>query len=395
MGKGKPGKCVFQKAAAMLLAVLLLNVALPASSAQEQELFSFTLSSEEGRPDEVLSLSLHYGGEPGKVGAFLAQVEYDPQCLEFQRASESSGLRSGYTLTYPQDGVICFGYVKGDEEEKILQPGELFTWRFRVSEAAPEGEMRLATLVSEITAPDLFRLEDLESTLSFTVLPPPSSDSSLVSLKPENGVLEPEFSPDCHDYTLTVPFSVTVMSFLAEPAEGAACRVNRKNLGAGGSDTEFLLTVTAEDGKTKSVYKVTVHREEKPAAAGTASHSGAASGTKEPSKTAQKNTDSEKPAETPEPAPERTGVEGSQTAVNVPAQAKAERTEVYPTVVVRNGDSAALPMFLSVLIIAISVLVSGPLSRWICARIPARPKVEESGEEGSVKEEDDPGPQGE
>ena len=48
-----------------------------------------------------------------------------------------------------------------------------------------------------------------------------------------------------------MPFEVTTMTFTAEAPEGATYRVNRKNLGAGGSDTLFRITVTAEDGETK------------------------------------------------------------------------------------------------------------------------------------------------
>lgn len=41
---------------------------------------------------------------------------------------------------------------------------------------------------------------------------------------------------------------------------GAKVSVNRRKLGSGGSDTLFRLTVTAEDGVTKQVYTVNVHR---------------------------------------------------------------------------------------------------------------------------------------
>ena len=53
------------------------------------------------------------------------------------------------------------------------------------------------------------------------------------------------------------------MSFTAQAAEGARFWVNRKNLGSGGSDTLFKITVTAVDEETKLVYEVTVHRNEK------------------------------------------------------------------------------------------------------------------------------------
>ena len=90
-----------------------------------------------------------------------------------------------------------------------------------------------------------------------------SADASLLSLTPASGTLTPAFDPDVYEYSLTVPFEVTTMTFTAEAPAGATYRVNRKNLGAGGSDTLFRITVTAEDGETKKEYHVTVHRSEK------------------------------------------------------------------------------------------------------------------------------------
>ena len=90
-----------------------------------------------------------------------------------------------------------------------------------------------------------------------------SADASLLSLTPASGTLTPAFDPEIYQYNLTVPFEVTTMTFTAEAPAGATYRVNRKNLGAGGSDTLFRITVTAEDGETKKEYHVTVHRQEK------------------------------------------------------------------------------------------------------------------------------------
>ena len=87
-----------------------------------------------------------------------------------------------------------------------------------------------------------------------------SGDASLLVLAPDTGSLDQAFSPGQLEYTMSVPFSVKSLTFQTEPAPGATCRVNRKNLGAGGSDTEFIFTVTAADGKTKQTYRVMVHR---------------------------------------------------------------------------------------------------------------------------------------
>ena len=114
------------------------------------------------------------------------------------------------------------------------------------------------------------RLEQAESGA-----PAGSADSRLLSLTPPAGQLVPDFDPAVFDYTLDVPFSSVSLVFDAVPAEGASVRVNRKNLGAGGSTVDFEFTVTAADGETKSVYTVAVTRLQKGASAGS---SGSGSG---------------------------------------------------------------------------------------------------------------------
>ena len=114
------------------------------------------------------------------------------------------------------------------------------------------------------------RLEQAESSA-----PAGSADSRLLSLTPPSGQLVPDFDPAVFDYTLDVPFSSVSLVFDAVPAEGASVRVNRKNLGAGGSTVDFEFTVTAADGETKSVYTVAVTRLQKGASAGS---SGSGSG---------------------------------------------------------------------------------------------------------------------
>ena len=104
--------------------------------------------------------------------------------------------------------------------------------------------------------------------------PAESTDSRLVSLTPPAGQLVPDFDPAILDYTLDVPFSSVSLIFDAVPAEDADVRVNRKNLGAGGSTVDFEFTVTAADGETKTTYTVAVTRLKKNAAASAGSTGG-------------------------------------------------------------------------------------------------------------------------
>lgn len=221
------------------------------------------LSEEEARPGETVEISLSWPGDRTDIAAFLLQVEFDPTVLSLRRSSRASSLREGETAVLEEDGVIRAGFLMGDAP---FPAGESFSFRFQLAEDAPAGETWIRVSVLDPRAADGSSLEEVSFLLPLSVLPLPSSDASLVSLAAESGQLSPAFSPDITEYALSVPFEVAQLSFSAQPADGAVCRVNRKNLGAGGSDTLFLFTVTAEDGKTRREYRVTVHRGEKQAA---------------------------------------------------------------------------------------------------------------------------------
>ena len=224
--------------------------------------FSPFLSCEEGEPGDVVEISITYDGSLGEVAAFRASVEYDPAVLEYLRPTYGESVREGTVTTVSALGKVesVFTADKG----AVLAAGEGITYRFRVAEGATPGKSSLFVSVFEISSPEPSPLgNDTDVSFDFLVPEPPSSDARLVYLAPDAGELEPGFSPGCLEYTMTVPYEVDAITFLAEPVAGAVCRVNRKNLGSGGSDTLFKITVTAEDGETKNVYQVTVHRQEK------------------------------------------------------------------------------------------------------------------------------------
>ena len=210
----------------------------------------------------MVEISITYDGSLGEVAAFRASVEYDPAVLEYLRPTYGESVREGTVTTVSALGKVesVFTADKG----AVLAAGEGITYRFRVAEGAAPGKSSLFVSVFEISSPEPSPLgNDTDVSFDFLVPEPPSSDARLVYLAPDVGELEPGFSPGCLGYTMTVPYEVDAITFIAEPVAGAVCRVNRKNLGSGGSDTVFEITVTAEDGETKNVYQVTVHRQEK------------------------------------------------------------------------------------------------------------------------------------
>ena len=225
--------------------------------------FAPALTVEEGRPGGVVEVAFPYDGSLGEVAAFRAQVEYDPTVLEYLRPTYGESVQAGTVTTQNTPGKVASVYT-APAGGPYLAAEDAIIYRFRILESAAPGLATVFASAFELSTPEPAAIpEDVDVSLSFQVLEPPSSDARLLSLAPDHGQLQPAFDPDVFAYTMTVPYEVEAVTFTAEPVPGAACRVNRKNLGAGGSDTLFRITVTAEDGETKNEYHVTVHRQEK------------------------------------------------------------------------------------------------------------------------------------
>ncbi len=225
--------------------------------------FSASLSVEEGRPGTQVEARFFYNGTLSGVAALRIRLEYDPEVLRFQEVQYGDQLEKGEAATKNEDGVLST-VVTLPGEETSLDIGDLLVCSFLVRGDAPLEKTLLRASVFQVVDGNSEPVQEvMETELALQVLPPPSTDARLLSLVPETGQLTPAFHPEVLEYRLSVPFEVTSMTFAAQPAEGASCRVNRESLGTGGSDTLFRITVTAEDGETQRVYQVTVHRQEK------------------------------------------------------------------------------------------------------------------------------------
>ena len=88
----------------------------------------------------------------------------------------------------------------------------------------------------------------------------PKTDATLSSLSVSNGILTPAFSSNVRTYSVNVANTVTEITLTATPNNAKATVIGAgvKQLTAGANT--FTITVTAEDGVTKSVYTVTVNR---------------------------------------------------------------------------------------------------------------------------------------
>ncbi len=375
--------------AAILLALfcipLPLSFSFPAKAAATGG-FSAALSSPEGELKDRVELAVSYGGE-GKLGAFLLRVEYDSAVLEYSRAEEGELLEDGSLTLLPDETGVSACCVM---QESAVQEGTALTLQFQVREDAPAGETVIHVSVFQAADLEGSPLEGAELPLAFSVLPPPSTEATLTALQPTVGELVPAFSPELFDYTMSVPFSVTSLEFTAEAAEGAVYRVNRKNLGAGGSDTDFLFTVTAADGKTKSTYKVTVYREEKP----TPSPKPTPTPKPTPKPTAsssqadgQAATRTPTPKKSPTPSPEATR-KPSPAPTSTPASnvVTYQGGGVQPSVVIYNSNPSAGPIVAAIAIMTAAFLLSGPLAHFLSRKF--RKKKKTARDEKSPDKED-------
>ena len=178
----------------------------------------------------MVEISITYDGSLGEVAAFRASVEYDPAVLEYLRPTYGESVREGTVTTVSALGKVesVFTADKG----AVLAAGEGITYRFRVAEGATPGKSSLFVSVFEISSPEPSPLgNDTDVSFGFLVPEPPSSDARLVYLAPDVGELEPGFSPECLEYTMTVPYEVDAITFPSGTCGGRRLPCQPEELG--------------------------------------------------------------------------------------------------------------------------------------------------------------------
>ncbi|MGN0478148.1 MAG: cadherin-like beta sandwich domain-containing protein [Hominenteromicrobium sp.] len=255
---------------AVIWLVFCLASGLCVSAEETADIFRIVHAPEAIRRGSSFSVVL--SPAQSSLSAFVLFAEYDPADIVQAKAVFSDGFQNAYVYTSAQTGrlaVVC----TAKNGSSLPKDGTL-TLTFQSSADSLSGSVPVHIVVTDAAATDAAALLDAPAGLEITVpfTPNPSSDSSLLTLVPPIGTLSPAFDPEVFDYKLDVPFSSASLIFETVPADGASVRVNRKNLGAGGSTVDFSFTVTAEDGVTKSVYTVSVTRLAK---AGTSAGTGA------------------------------------------------------------------------------------------------------------------------
>lgn len=90
-----------------------------------------------------------------------------------------------------------------------------------------------------------------------------STDSSLSALAVEEGTINPEFNKDVKEYAITVPNEITKINITATPTDSKATVSITEYEELQEGENAITISVTAEDGTTKTDYIIKVARQRK------------------------------------------------------------------------------------------------------------------------------------
>ena len=204
--------------------------------------------------------------------AFRLKITYDPSYMTLTAVERPAGTGAAEFRSNAGTGEATAVFAS-EEHPVSLADGLCCTLVFAVKEDAAVGSAAVTAELDQLVDSDLQPMEEtITAAASVPMARLLSGEAVLRALVPSSGSLTPSFSPDITEYTLTVPHDVKQLTFAAEAESGATYRVNRKNLGAAGTSTTFIVRVTAENKQAVTEYVITAARE--PAPAGTAPEDG-------------------------------------------------------------------------------------------------------------------------
>lgn len=229
--------------------------------------FTAAFSAAAAYPGETvrITLSAHSSAlmESELPAAFRTQIPYDSTRLHFLRVETTEQIQSG-AFQYYDDGECVTGVYACDGLSAPRLNGDCIRFVFSVAENADPGTTNLTVQVDQIADWNerLLPKYDRITNLPFSIKPSLSQNARLQKLVPSAGKLKPEFSPDVAEYDLRVGADISTVKFQANAEDGGTVRINRQTLQRAGETTEIVVTVTAEDKKSKSQYLVRVNRAE-------------------------------------------------------------------------------------------------------------------------------------
>jgi len=207
------------------------------------------------RAGDSITLTFYAGG--GIYGG-SGTISYDSEVLTLQSYKQTIG--GSWVVEFVGNNFV---FYDNSMESPISGSSSIFRATFTVNSSVQTGAA-VTVKASGVTLSD--REQDIGiGTVSYskTVAEPLSDNCNLRSLTVSGASISPAFSPDTTSYRANVPFSVSSIDVKAAAEDdGAKVSVSNPQLTAG-STTTVRITVTAENGNTKT-YSIAVAREQDP-----------------------------------------------------------------------------------------------------------------------------------
>lgn len=197
--------------------------------------------------DEV-SVTMKFSSTDGAIlGNTDVMLTYDSNMLEFINETENASGGAGAIRVWT--GLEGKKEMVTELRFRALKPGTA-----SISITSWEGYDNDGNSLTEV--------KEGSSKITIAALKTSSDDAKLMSLQVSPGTLEPGFSPDTENYTVTVGLDVNKLTVSANPNNGQAkVSVEGASELQEGENT-VVCKVTAEDGTTVKNYTITVNKTE-------------------------------------------------------------------------------------------------------------------------------------
>lgn len=235
----------------LLLCMSLLAVTAFAASATAKLTGPSTV-----RAGDTITLNFNLNGSG--IYAASGTLEYDSNVLELKSTKQRIG--NGWVVEFNSNNFAAYD---NNLEKPINKNTELFTVTFKVKSNVAIGTAIKVSCIKVLASDGNADINVGTVTYSTMVAAPKSTDNALKSLTVSNTTISPAFSTGTTSYTAEVPFEVSKLDVKAVANDSKAkVDVNSPNLMPGGT-TAVTVTVTAENGSTKT-YTISVKREQDP-----------------------------------------------------------------------------------------------------------------------------------
>lgn len=244
-------KRLISLAAAILLCVTLFAVTASAVSANATLTGPGTV-----RAGDTITLTLNLNGS----GLYSASGALSYNSSQLTLVSTAQKIGNGWAVEFNGNNFVA---IDNNLANPIKSNTALFTVTFKVNSSVAVGT-KITVSYTDVTATD-GNADANVGTVSYsaTIAAPASKDNSLKSLSVSNATISPAFNTNTTSYTAEVPFDVSKLNVSAAASDGKAkVSINSPNLKPGGT-TNVTVTVTAENGSTKT-YTIAVKRAQDP-----------------------------------------------------------------------------------------------------------------------------------